>query len=136
MNETECYSPVADQWTLLTLSPFDLCQFGLAVHQGQLYIVGGGSLHRRTKEDGIFICNPIERVWEKSGSLPKALVDHACCFVQLAHWAARAEQQREARAPVASKKKSTLSLFITNKYPSQPPLEKEREKGSRAKIQQ
>nr|XP_056716331.1 kelch-like protein 13 [Euleptes europaea] len=115
VNETESYCPVTDQWTLLNLSPFDRCQFGLAAHQSQLYITGGGSLRHRNKDDGVFVCNPSRRAWEKAGSLPQALVDHACCFVRLSHCPEDKQQQKEADPAAASKKKSTLSLFITNK---------------------
>uniref|UniRef100_A0A8C4XG36 BTB domain-containing protein n=1 Tax=Erpetoichthys calabaricus TaxID=27687 RepID=A0A8C4XG36_ERPCA len=29
VNETECYCPLADQWTTLTVSPFECCQFSV-----------------------------------------------------------------------------------------------------------
>ncbi|XP_077161793.1 kelch-like protein 13 [Paroedura picta] len=116
INEAESYCPVTDQWTLLNLSPFDRCQFGLAVNQSQLYITGGGSLRHRNKDDGVFVCSPSRKVWEKACSLPQALVDHACCFVRLSHWPEGKQQQKAAEPAVASQKKSTLSLFITNKY--------------------
>ncbi|XP_054854260.1 kelch-like protein 13 [Eublepharis macularius] len=117
VNEMESYCPVTDQWTLLNLSPFDRCQFGLVAHQSQLYITGGGSLQHRNKDDGIFVCNPGRKVWEKAGSLPQALVDHACCFVRFSHRTEGKQQKPKALEPApTSKKKSTLSLFITNKY--------------------
>ncbi|KAL8174207.1 UNVERIFIED_CONTAM: hypothetical protein K2H54_040329 [Gekko kuhli] len=115
VNEAESYCPLTDQWTLLNLSPFDHCQFGLAVHQSQLYITGGGSLRNRNKDDGVFVCSPGRKVWEKAGSLPQALVDHACCFVRLPRRPAGKQQQKAVEHAATSKKKSTLSLFLTNK---------------------
>ncbi|XP_053229753.1 kelch-like protein 9 [Podarcis raffonei] len=128
VNETEYYCPVSDQWTLLSLSPFDLCQFGLAVHGQQLYITGGGSVRQKRKEDGVYICNPGGKVWEKAGSLPKPLVDHASFFVQLPRHLVTGEQQQNGEGPsAAGRKKSTLNLLITSKTSSQPALQAEKE---------
>nr|XP_034969519.1 kelch-like protein 36 [Zootoca vivipara] len=123
VNEMEYYCPVSDQWTLLSLSPFDLCQFGLAVHEQQLYITGGGSVRQKRKEDGVYICNPGGKAWEKAGSLPKALVDHASFFVQLPRHLVAGERQQNGEGPsAAGKKKSTLNLLITSKTSTQPTL--------------
>lgn len=76
-----------------------------------MYLTGGGSLRRRTKEDGVFVCDPGRGAWEKVGSLPAALADHASCFVPLPGWIAgegQPEEEEEANA-----KKSTLNLFVT-----------------------
>ncbi|XP_063001002.1 kelch-like protein 9 [Elgaria multicarinata webbii] len=120
VNEAEYYCPVTDQWTLLSLSAFDLCQFGLAEHQLQLYITGGGSLRRRSKEDGVFVCKPGGKAWEKAGSLPTALADHACCFVRLPRRITGGRRQDGEGPSAPGRKKSTLNLFVTNKYSPQP----------------
>lgn len=111
VNQSESYCPAADQWTLLHLSAFDLCQFGLAVHGLRMYITGGGSLRRRTKEDGVFVCDPGQKAWEKVGSLPVAVADHASCFVRLPRWITGEEQQGREEADT---KTSTLNLFIAS----------------------
>ncbi|XP_020649052.3 kelch-like protein 9 [Pogona vitticeps] len=116
VNQTEFYCPATDQWALLHLSAFDLCQFGLAVHRLQMYITGGGALQRRTKEDGVFICDPGEKVWEKAGSLPVALADHASCFTRLPCWITGEQQEEREEASVTIKKTSTLNLFITSTH--------------------
>ncbi|XP_006112393.2 kelch-like protein 13 [Pelodiscus sinensis] len=117
VNETEHYCPMTDQWTTLTLSPFACCQFSVAVLHSRLYITGGGSLHHMSKDDSVFIYDPDGRIWKKAGSLPTALVDHASCMIRLS-WERSAEQQEggEPSSPSGnSRKRSTLSLFITNK---------------------
>ncbi|KAJ7308110.1 hypothetical protein JRQ81_008618 [Phrynocephalus forsythii] len=114
VNQTEFYCPATDQWTRLHLSAFDLCQFGLAVRGQQMYITGGGSLRRRMKEDGVFICSPGEKAWEKAGSLPVALADHASCFVRLPGWITGEGQQEGEETSAASKMTSTLNLFVTS----------------------
>ncbi|KAH0615621.1 hypothetical protein JD844_005079 [Phrynosoma platyrhinos] len=121
VSKMESYCPVSDQWTLLDLSAFDFCQFGLAMHQQQLYITGGGSLHQRTKEDSVFICSPGKKVWAKAGSLPMALADHASCFICLPCQITSKQQDGE-EPPARGKKKSTLNLFITNTHTTQPAL--------------
>ncbi|XP_042336316.1 kelch-like protein 9 [Sceloporus undulatus] len=121
VSKMESYCPVSDQWTLLDLSAFDLCQFGLAMHQQQLYITGGGSLRQRTKEEGVFVCSPGRKVWAKAGSLPMALADHASCFVRLP-CQITSKQQNGGEPPAPGKKKSTLNLFITNEHTAQPAL--------------
>lgn len=120
VNETECYCPGTDQWTTLTLSRFDCCQFSITVHQSRLYITGGGSLRHMSKEDGIFVYEPEGRIWKKAGSLPNPLVDHASCMITLSHETIANQQERgEECSPSCRRKKSTLNLFITNKQEPQ-----------------
>lgn len=83
MTEAEYYCPVTDQWARLCLSAVDLCHFSLTASQLQLYVTGGGSLRRRSKEDGVWVCHPSRGTWVKVGCLPRTLADHACCFVHL-----------------------------------------------------
>ncbi|XP_038230200.1 kelch-like protein 13 isoform X1 [Dermochelys coriacea] len=117
VNETEHYCPMTDQWTTLTLSPFDCCQFSIAELHSGLYITGGGSLRRMSKEDGVFIYDPDRRIWKKAGSLPNALVDHASCMIKLSCEMVADQQERGVKClpDGNSRKRSTLSLFITNK---------------------
>ncbi|XP_019366003.1 PREDICTED: kelch-like protein 13 [Gavialis gangeticus] len=120
VNETECYCPGTDQWTTLTLSRFDCCQFSITVHQSRLYITGGGSLRHMSKEDGIFVYDPEGRIWKKAGSLPNPLVDHASCMITLSHETIANQQERGEECSLSSgRKKSTLNLFITNKQEPQ-----------------
>ncbi|KAM4663152.1 kelch-like protein 31 [Discoglossus pictus] len=116
VNETECYCPATDQWSLLHLSPFDCCQFSIISHDSMLYITGGGSLRRMNKEDGVFIYNPESKAWRKAGSLPQPLVDHASCAIKLPHCMVDQLEKKGGESPTgSSKKKSTLSLFISGK---------------------
>ncbi|KAM4696565.1 kelch-like protein 9 [Rhinophrynus dorsalis] len=114
VNETEVYSPAADQWTTVMLSPFNCCQFSITRHESKLYIVGGGSLRNMNKEDGVFIYDPEAKTWMKAGSLPLPLVDHASCTITLPHQMEKKLQVKEG-PNLSNKKKSTLSLFITGK---------------------
>lgn len=120
VTETESYCPATDQWTLLSPPPFHLCQFGLAVDQARLYVTGGGSLRHRKKEDGIFVCDSSVEGWEKAGSLPQVLVDHASCFVPLPRWASRQRPLKTvAESPATGGRKPTIALFLTNNQVSQ-----------------
>ncbi|XP_058015180.1 kelch-like protein 9 [Ahaetulla prasina] len=83
VSEAEYYCPITDQWARLHLSAIDLCHFSLATSQLQLYVTGGGSLRRRSKEDGIWVCHPSRGTWVKVGCLPQTLADHTCCFIHL-----------------------------------------------------
>ncbi|XP_026541630.1 kelch-like protein 9 [Notechis scutatus] len=83
VSEVEYYCPVTNQWTQLYLPAIDLCHFSLTHSQLQLYAMGGGSLRRRSKEDGVWVCHPSRGTWVKLGCLPRTLADHACCFVHL-----------------------------------------------------
>lgn len=121
VTETESYCPATDQWTLLSPPPFHLCQFGLAVDQARLYVTGGGSLRHRKKEGGIFVCDSSVEGWEKAGSLPTVLVDHASCFVPLPRWASRQRPLKTvAESPATKGRKPTIALFLTNNQVSQP----------------
>ncbi|XP_063172412.1 kelch-like protein 9 [Candoia aspera] len=97
VSEVEYYCPVTDRWARLQLhlSAIDLCHFSLTASQIQLYVTGGGSLRQRSKEVGIWVCHPGRRTWEKVGCLPRALADHACCFVHLPARMASPREQRE-----------------------------------------
>ncbi|CAH2316852.1 kelch 13 [Pelobates cultripes] len=116
VNETEYYSPAADQWSSLKLSPFNCCQFSILTHQSKLYITGGGSLKSMNKEDGVFVYDPEAKTWSKAGSLPRPLVDHASCAIKLPQQMMEKLLEKEELSPTSSnKKKSTLTLFITGK---------------------
>ncbi|XP_008122265.2 kelch-like protein 9 [Anolis carolinensis] len=112
VTKTESYCPVSDQWTLLDLPALDLCQFGLAAHQQQLYITGGGSLCHRSKEEGVYICDTNQKAFGKVGSLPVALADHGSCFVHLP----MRKQMGEEEPLVSGRKKSSLNLRMTNTH--------------------
>ncbi|KAJ6651950.1 hypothetical protein lerEdw1_015892 [Lerista edwardsae] len=122
VTETERYCPASDQWTLLSPLPLGLCQFGLATHQARLHLTGGGSLRRRRKEDGVWTCDPSGTGWERAGALPTVLVDHACCVVRWQRQASREQPQKTAESPAARRKKSTVTLFLTNNHVPQPAL--------------
>ncbi|XP_073412143.1 kelch-like protein 9 [Dendrobates tinctorius] len=115
VNETEYYCPAADQWSALKLSPFDCCQFSITTHNSKLFITGGGSLRRMNKEDGVFVYDPEYKAWKKTGSLPRALVDHASCAIRLPTGMIEKEAKQEESLTVPHKKRSTLNLFITEK---------------------
>uniref|UniRef100_H3BC68 BTB domain-containing protein n=1 Tax=Latimeria chalumnae TaxID=7897 RepID=H3BC68_LATCH len=105
VNEMEFYCPVTDQWTTLKVPPFDCCQFSITAYQSKLFITGGGSLCQMTKKDGVFVYDPQTRKWEKAGSLPSPLVDHASCIVKLA--GERKCGKESIRPLTGAKKKST-----------------------------
>ncbi|KAG8447443.1 hypothetical protein GDO86_014795 [Hymenochirus boettgeri] len=115
VNETEVYCPSTDHWTTLTLSPFDCCQFGISGYGSKLYITGGGSLRRMNKEDGVFIYNPEAKMWEKAGSLPRPLVDHASCVIRIPYHMTEKLWEKNTISTGTDKKKSTLNLFIKGK---------------------
>ncbi|NXN99026.1 KLHL9 protein, partial [Rhinopomastus cyanomelas] len=83
VTEMECYCPVSNQWTTLTLSSFSCCQFSLTAHNTTLFLAGGGSLQHMQKEDSVFLYDTERQVWTKASPLPKALVDHASCMIRL-----------------------------------------------------
>ncbi|KAM6431313.1 kelch-like protein 9 [Liasis olivaceus] len=112
VSEAEYYCPATDRWARLRLSAVDLCHFSLTAIRLQLYVTGGGTLRRRSKEDGVWVCHPSRRTWEKVGCLPRALADHACCFVHVPHWiASPREPQREGPSD------DPLSLLEENSDP-------------------
>ncbi|NXN22976.1 KLH13 protein, partial [Nycticryphes semicollaris] len=83
VKETECYCPVSNQWTTLSLSPFNCCQFSITAHNTTLYLAGGGSLQHRQKGDSVFLYDTEKEAWKKASPLPTALVDHASCMIKL-----------------------------------------------------
>ncbi|KAM9370890.1 kelch-like protein 9 [Phaethornis superciliosus] len=127
VNEMECYCPVSNQWTTLTLSPpFNCCQFSITAHESTLYLAGGGSLQHMQKEDSVFLYDTEGRVWKKASPLPKALVDHTSCMIKLPQMNVAGEMRRGTKySPMGVRKKSTCSLFITKKQESASASEKE-----------
>lgn len=125
VNEMEYYSPVSNQWTTLTLSPFNCCQFSITAHESMLYLTGGGSLQHMQKDDSVFLYDTERQVWKKASPLPKALVDHASCMIKLSQVNAAGEKGRGMKcSPTGRRRKSTLSLFITQKQGSHSASEK------------
>ncbi|XP_074780164.1 kelch-like protein 13 [Athene noctua] len=125
VNETEYYCPVSNQWTTLTLSPFNCCQFSITAHNTTLYLAGGGKLKHMQKEDSVFLYDTEGQVWKKASPLPKALVDHASGMIKLSQVNAAGEMEGATkRSPTGRRKKSTLSLFITKKQESHSASEK------------
>ncbi|KAM6061178.1 kelch-like protein 9 [Chlamydotis macqueenii] len=118
VNETEYYCPVSNQWTTLTLPPFNCCQFSITAHESTLYLAGGGSLQHMQKEDSVFLYDAEGRVWKKVSPLPQALVDHASCMIKLPQMNAAGEMEGDTKCSPMGRKKSTLSLFITKKQES------------------
>ncbi|NWW89101.1 KLH13 protein, partial [Rhynochetos jubatus] len=94
VNETEYYCPVSNQWTTLTLSPFNSCQFSITAHESTLYLAGGGLLQHMQKEDNVFLYDTEGRLWKKASPLPKPLVDHASCMIKLSQVNATGEMVR------------------------------------------
>ncbi|NXL67736.1 KLHL9 protein, partial [Chordeiles acutipennis] len=105
VNETEYYCPVSNQWTMLTLSPFNCCQFSITAHESMLYLTGGGSLQHMQKEDSVFLYDTEGQVWKKARPLPKALVDHASCMIKLAQVNAAGETGRGTKCPSTGRRK-------------------------------
>uniref|UniRef100_A0A8C7E5V6 BTB domain-containing protein n=1 Tax=Naja naja TaxID=35670 RepID=A0A8C7E5V6_NAJNA len=100
----EEYRLAKNAWRLLPAFPVPVADHAGATHGGilyisggegsllgkdlthsqlQLYVTGGGSLRRRSKEDGVWVCHPSRGTWVKVGCLPRTLADHACCSVHL-----------------------------------------------------
>ncbi|NXG78994.1 KLHL9 protein, partial [Baryphthengus martii] len=94
VNQTEYYCPASNQWTTLTLPPFNCCQFSIAAHDTTLYLAGGGSLQHMQKDDSVFLYDTERQVWKKASTLPKALVDHASCMIKLSQANAGGETRR------------------------------------------
>ncbi|NXF29972.1 KLHL9 protein, partial [Nyctibius bracteatus] len=92
VNETEYYCPTRNQWTTLTLSPFNCCQFSITAHESTLYLAGGALLQHMQKEDSVFLYDTEGQVWKKASPLPKALVDHASCMIKLSQVNAAGER--------------------------------------------
>ncbi|NXJ01271.1 KLH13 protein, partial [Psophia crepitans] len=105
VNETEYYCPVSNQWTTLTLSPFNCCQFSITAHESTLYLAGGGSLQHMQKEDSVFLYDTERRVWRKASALPKALVDHASCMIKLSQANAAGEMGRGTKCSPTGRRK-------------------------------
>ncbi|XP_056395211.1 kelch-like protein 9 [Hyla sarda] len=116
VNETEYYCPATDHWSALKLSPFDCCQFSVTTLRSKLFVIGGGSLRRMNKEDGVFMYDPDNKAWKKTGSLPRPLVDHASCAIRLPHGTIAKEEKEEESTTAPNMKKSTLNLFIKGKH--------------------
>ncbi|XP_042735262.1 kelch-like protein 9 [Lagopus leucura] len=111
VSETECYCPVSDQWTTLTLSPFSRCQFSITAHGSMLYLTGGGLLQHMQKDNSIFLYDTKGQVWKKASSLPRALVDHASCMIKLPQANAAGELGRGSECCLTSgREKPSLSL--------------------------
>ncbi|NXX62170.1 KLH13 protein, partial [Scopus umbretta] len=105
VNETEYYCPASNQWTTLTLSLFNCCQFSITAHESMLCLAGGGSLQHMQKEDSVFLYDTERQVWKKASPLPKALVDHASCMIKLPQVNAAGETRRDTkRSPTGRRK--------------------------------
>ncbi|NXJ95661.1 KLH13 protein, partial [Corythaixoides concolor] len=105
VSETEYYCPVSNQWTTLTLSPFNCCQFSITAHESTLCLAGGASLQRMQKDDSVFLYDTEGQVWKKASSLPKALVDHASCMIKLSQVNEAGEIRKGTKcSPVARRK--------------------------------
>ncbi|NXX14073.1 KLH13 protein, partial [Podargus strigoides] len=105
VNETEYYCPVSNQWTTLTLSLFNCCQFSITAHESTLYLAGGGLLQRMQKQDSVFLYDTEGQVWKKASPLPKALVDHASCMIKLSQVNAAGETGGGTKCSPVSRKK-------------------------------
>ncbi|NXH65844.1 KLH13 protein, partial [Hydrobates tethys] len=105
VNESEYYCPVSNQWTTLTLSPFNCCQFSITAHESTLYLAGGGSLQHMRKEDSVFLYDTEGQVWKKASPLPKALVDHASCMIKLSQLNAAGETGRGTKCSPMGRRK-------------------------------
>lgn len=116
VSETECYCPVSDQWTTLTLSPFSRCQFSIAAHGSVLYLTGGGLLQHMQKDDSVFLYDTKGQVWKKASSLPRGLVDHTSCMIKLPQANAAGEMGRGTEFCLTSKReKPSLSLLAAKR---------------------
>lgn len=116
VSETECYCPVSDQWTTLTLSPFSRCQFSVTAHRSTLYLTGGGLLQHMRKEDSVYLYDTEGQVWKRAGPLPRALVDHASCMVKLPQANTAGEPRRGTEHRLTSRRqKATLSLLAAKR---------------------
>ncbi|NXI74042.1 KLHL9 protein, partial [Anseranas semipalmata] len=104
VSETEYYCPVSDQWTTLTLSPFNCCQFSITACESTLYLAGGGSLQHMQKEDSVFLFDTEGQAWKKASSLPKALVDHASCMIKLSQVNAAGEPGTGTKCSLTSRR--------------------------------
>ncbi|NXX80283.1 KLHL9 protein, partial [Urocolius indicus] len=105
VSEMECYCPVRNQWTTLTLSPLSCCQFSITAHDTTLYLTGGGSLQHMQKEDSVFLYDTERGVWREGSPLPKALVDHASCMIKLSQVNAAGDMGRGTKcSPVGRRK--------------------------------
>ncbi|NWH24957.1 KLH13 protein, partial [Grus americana] len=105
VTETEYYCPGSNQWTTLTLSPFNCCQFSITAHESMLYLAGGGSLQHMQKGDSVFLYDTEQQVWKKASPLPKALVDHASCMIKLSQVNALGEKGRGTKCSPAGRRK-------------------------------
>ncbi|NWS59844.1 KLH13 protein, partial [Chunga burmeisteri] len=105
VNETEYYCPVSNQWTTLTSSSFSCCQFSITAHDTMLYLSGGGLLQDMQKEDSVFLYDTERWVWKKASPLPKALVDHASCMINLSQVNAAGETERGTKCSLAGRRK-------------------------------
>ncbi|NXI49881.1 KLH13 protein, partial [Chloroceryle aenea] len=105
VHETECYCPMSNQWTTLTLSLFDCCQFSITAYNTTLYLAGGGSLQRMQKDNNVFLYDTDRQVWKEASPLPKALVDHASCMIKLSQVNAGGEKGTGAKGSPAGRRK-------------------------------
>ncbi|NXO60934.1 KLH13 protein, partial [Aramus guarauna] len=105
VNEMEYYCPGSNQWTTLTLPPFNSCQFSITAHESTLYLAGGGSLQHMQKGDSVFLYDTERQVWKKASPLPKALVDHASCMIKLSQGHAAGEKGRGTKCSPTGRRK-------------------------------
>ncbi|MBN3323870.1 KLHL9 protein, partial [Atractosteus spatula] len=112
VNEMECYSPAADQWTAVKVSAMERCQFSLSARGSRLCVAGGGSLRSLSKTGDVSLYDCEGRRWERAGALPVPLVDHTASLLTLPGGVLAGLAPEERPSPPPAARKSTLNLFV------------------------
>lgn len=70
IHETEIYSGMTDQWTLVSPLPMAHSEGGCESYEGKIYVVGGYSWAHQKCLSTIQCYDPIKDMWEGAGNLP------------------------------------------------------------------
>nr|XP_039263069.1 kelch-like protein 9 [Styela clava] len=70
IHETEIYSGMTDQWTLVSPLPMPHSEGGCEIYDGKIYLVGGYSWAHQKCLSTIQSYDPAKDTWENAGNLP------------------------------------------------------------------
>jgi N-acetylneuraminic acid mutarotase len=68
INTTEEYDPATDTWIYKTPIPTPRANFGIAVHGGKIYCIGGSPYYNETGANEVY--DPATDTWETKASIP------------------------------------------------------------------
>lgn len=79
----EMYDPDANCWLPITVMSTPRMKSGIAVHGGQIYVMGGVSDLRQNILNSVECYNPSEKRWTVLSQMPTEAFDLHCCVTEV-----------------------------------------------------